>query len=204
MNDFRNDNPMNGRVVALAAMLQALAQVRQLAENGTFDETSARPIVHSVLRMDSPSVMAIYGNRHALSRGFSLLKSYLQREDSDETLAKMAMTVMQLERNLMSDDKTLSQIQDSLTSINERADDAPLQEIMQSLGSLYSRTVSRQKPSVIVNGTPQYLDRSEIVTEIRALLFGAVRAAVLWRQMGGSMLDFLLRKKSMLQSIESL
>ena len=42
----------------------------------------------------------------------------------------------------------------------------------------------------------------ELVAEIRAILLAAVRSAVLWRQLGGSYLDFLLSRKAMLEAAE--
>src|SRR5690606_38846119 len=38
--------------------------------------------------------------------------------------------------------------------------------------------------------------------EIRAVLLAALRAAVLWRQLGGSLWDFLLGRRAMLEAIE--
>jgi high frequency lysogenization protein len=79
-----------------------------------------------------------------------------------------------------------------------------MHELMAELGKAYADIISGQKPSVIVTGNPQYLDRREIVTEIRALLLAALRGAVLWRQMGGNMLDCLIRRKAMLRAMDSL
>jgi high frequency lysogenization protein len=41
-----------------------------------------------------------------------------------------------------------------------------------------------------------------VVAEIRALLLAALRSAVLWRQTGGSLWDFVLRRQAMLEAIE--
>lgn len=40
--------------------------------------------------------------------------------------------------------------------------------------------------------------------EIRALLLSAIRSAVLWRQMGGSQWDFLLRRGEMKRAARDL
>src|SRR3546814_5375159 len=55
----------------------------------------------------------------------------------------------------------------------------------------------------MVQGNPHYLGQADIVSEIRALLLAALRSAVLWRQMGGSLFDFLLGRRQMLAAIES-
>ena len=40
-----------------------------------------------------------------------------------------------------------------------------------------------------------------VVAEIRAMLLAALRSAVLWRQLDGSLWDFLLRRRELVQAI---
>ena len=54
----------------------------------------------------------------------------------------------------------------------------------------------------MVQGNPHYLGQAGVVAEIRALLLAAVRSAVLWRQMGGSLWDFLLAKRRMIDAVD--
>ena len=73
-----------------------------------------------------------------------------------------------------------------------------------ALGSLYADTVSHLRPRVLVQGNPHYLGQAAVVAEIRAVLLAALRSAVLWRQLGGSLWDFLLRRRQMVASIDAL
>ncbi|KRG72916.1 DUF489 family protein, partial [Stenotrophomonas pavanii] len=73
-----------------------------------------------------------------------------------------------------------------------------------SLGGPYAETISRLKPRVMVQGNPHYLGQAGVVAEIRALLLAAVRAAVLWRQLGGSYWDFLFGRKAMIEAVDRL
>jgi high frequency lysogenization protein len=57
---------------------------------------------------------------------------------------------------------------------------------------------------VLVQGNPHYLGQAPVVAEVRAVLLSAVRSAVLWRQLGGSLWDFLLRKRAMGEAVEDL
>ncbi|MNO05884.1 putative lysogenization regulator [compost metagenome] len=54
----------------------------------------------------------------------------------------------------------------------------------------------------MVQGNPHYLGQAGVVDEIRALLLAAVRSAVLWRQMGGSLWDFLFGKRAMIEAVD--
>jgi high frequency lysogenization protein len=55
---------------------------------------------------------------------------------------------------------------------------------------------------VMVQGNPHYLGQPGVVAEIRAILLAAVRAAVLWRQLGGSYWDFLFSRRAMAAAID--
>ncbi|MCF5929353.1 DUF489 family protein, partial [Xanthomonas perforans] len=54
----------------------------------------------------------------------------------------------------------------------------------------------------MVQGNPHCLGHAGVVAEIRALLLAAVRSAVLWRQMGGSLWDFLFAKRAMIEAVD--
>jgi high frequency lysogenization protein len=47
---------------------------------------------------------------------------------------------------------------------------------------------------VLVQGNPVYLAQPPVVAEVRATLLAALRAAVLWRQLGGTYWDFLFAR----------
>ena len=63
--------------------------------------------------------------------------------------------------------------------------------------------MSHLRPRVLVQGNPHYLGQAPVVAEVRAILLAAVRSAVLWRQLGGSLWDLLLRRRDMLASIRA-
>jgi high frequency lysogenization protein len=66
------------------------------------------------------------------------------------------------------------------------------------LADLYSRTVSQLKPRVMVQGDPRFLENPDNQNRIRALLLAGIRAAWLWRQVGGSRWKILFGKKQLL------
>ena len=75
--------------------------------------------------------------------------------------------------------------------------------MLEALGGLYADTVSHLRPRVMVQGNPHYLGQAAMVSEIRAVLLAALRSAVLWRQLGGTFWDFLLRKRALVGSVQS-
>jgi high frequency lysogenization protein len=67
--------------------------------------------------------------------------------------------------------------------------------LLARFSDIYSETISTLQPRIIVKGNSDYLQQDDIVNRIRSLLLAGVRAAVLWEQLGGGRLQFLLKRK---------
>lgn len=195
---------MQERVLALAGLVQGLKQVRRIADTGQADSSVLATSLDSVFRIDAESPEAVYGTVADLRPGLVLLRDYFGNQNKDEALPRLALAVLQIERRFVRDGAMVQQVQDGIAAA------APLAErlgsshpdVLAALGKLYADTVSNLRPKVMVQGNPHYLGQADIVSEIRALLLAALRSAVLWRQMGGSLFDFLLGRRQMLAAIE--
>ena len=194
---------VSSRVLALAGLLQALKLVRQIAETGHADAAQESVVLDSVFRIDAPSAAAVYGGLPALRPGLMLLREHLAG-GGDPALAKLAVALNKLERRFVADDDMAEAVRRGIASIAASAEHqgSAHPDTIARLGRLYSETLSELRPKVIVQGNPHYLQQPTVVAEIRALLLAAMRSAVLWRQMGGSMWDVFLRRRIMLQAVE--
>lgn len=203
MNSARMDN-MENRMLALAGVAQALAQVRRIADTGQADAAALGTALDSVFRIDAASPAAVYGDAAALRTGLQVLARYFRNESDDALLPRLGLAVLQLERRFVRD-PAAGRVHAGILAL---AGDAARQgsthpEVLAALGALYADTVSGLRPRVMVQGNPHYLGQAGVVAEIRAVLLAALRSAVLWRQMGGSYWDFMLRRREMLEAIES-
>jgi high frequency lysogenization protein len=195
---------MSTRVLALAGLVQALAQVRRVADTGQANAAILATAMDSVFRIDAPSPIAVYGSVEALHPGLALLRDYFGSTQRDEQLPRLVLAVMQLERRFVRDADMARRVQ---AGIREQAGNAERlgsshPDVMSSLGSLYAETLSHLRPRVLVQGNPHYLGQATVVAEVRAILLAAVRSAVLWRQCGGSLWDFLLRRRELLSAVK--
>ena len=197
---------MDERVLALAGLVQALRQVREIAENGQADEDIVGTALDSVFRIDAASAAAVYGNSRALDPGLRLLRDYFGNQGHDELLPRLALAVMQLERRFVRETLTASKVRDGILALAPSAErlGSVHPDVLAALGSLYADTVSHLRPRVLVQGNPHYLGQAGVVAEIRAVLLAALRSAVLWRQMGGSLWDFVLRRREIVATIDAL
>ena len=196
---------MDDRVLALAGLVQALRQVRQIAETGQADAEVLGTALDSVFRIDADSPAAIYGGERAVAPGLHLLEDYFNNQGQDEQLPRLALSVLQLERRFAKEDVTATKVREGILALAPAAtrlgSDHP--DVLSALGSLYADTVSHLRPRVMVQGNPHYLGQANVVAEIRAVLMAALRSAVLWRQLGGSLWDFVLRRREISASVQS-
>ncbi len=63
-----------------------------------------------------------------------------------------------------------------------------------SLANIYRNCVSHLSPRIMVSGQPEHLNNELIAAKIRATLLSGIRAAVLWRQCGGTKPGLLLAR----------
>mgnify|MGYP000520694154 CR=1 FL=1 len=70
------------------------------------------------------------------------------------------------------------------------------------IAELYTRTVSKMTPRIIVSGQPQYLQNPRVTDWIRTLLLAGLRSATLWQQLGGGRFDLMFRRKKLLADVQ--
>ena len=198
-------HPLSDRMLALAGVAQALAQVRRIAETGAADAAVLETAMDSVFRIDAASPAAVFGGTDGVVPGLRLLRAYLRNESDDALLPRLGLAVLQLERRL-GRVAAAGQVQDGVlrTPPDLAGRRGGARDVLGALGALYAATVSNLRPRVMVQGNPHYLGQAAVVAEIRATLLAALRAAVLWRQTGGSLWDFPLRRRAMLEAVERL
>jgi high frequency lysogenization protein len=187
-----------GRVIALAGLFQALALVRAIAQRGSCDAAIARQSLASVLRIDADSPADVYAGVGNLRLGLETLVSQLDTAGKrDLALTRMAVQVLRLERGLMRHHKTLSALRGGIDGMRALIPQVEAGNVDPSgrLAELYANTLSRLHPRIMVEGNPVFLQQSAQVDRIRALLMAAVRAAVLWRQLGGNQWSLIFRRR---------
>ncbi len=192
-------HPLSDRVLALAGVVQALGQVRRIAETGQSDAAAVQTVLDSIFRVDADTTEGVYGRAADLQPGLCLLRDYFNNQAKDESLPRLALSVLQLERRFVKESNTVAAVSSGIAGIAPQAETSGSThpEVLSALGALYADTISHLRPRVMVQGNPHYLGQPAVVAEIRAILLASVRSAVLWRQLGGSFWDFLFSKRAL-------
>lgn len=195
------DDRLEERTLALAGLFQALALVRTLATDGQADAAAYAASLASVLRIDAPSTLAVFDGIGGLRLGLQTLVRQFEGRQMDAAISRMAVTVMRVERRLMGDPPRVEHLQQGLRDAQRQAEHFGAVDhatVVARLASLYASTVSSLRPRVMVTGSSAMLSQTAIVERVRAALLAAVRAAVLWRQLGGQQWQLMLQRRQTL------
>ena len=110
----RITHPLQDRMLALAGLVQALAQVRRIADTGQADARVLATAMDSIFQIDAASPAAVFGGREALRPGLMLLRDYFDNQLREEQLPRLVLAVMQLERRFVRDDAMAERVQASI------------------------------------------------------------------------------------------
>lgn len=185
------------QVIALAGLTQAAALVRALATEGRCDPAALEASLASVFRLDADSAAAVYGGLDGIRVGLRALISQIDGAQRDLAITQIVLALLRIERKLARRADLRQHLQDGILSAQRQAEHFGLTHpsVSARLGELYAQTLSTVRPRVVVTGNPLHLRQPAQVERIRAALLAGVRAAVLWRQLGGNHWSLLLRRR---------
>jgi len=190
------------RITALAGIYQAVACVMRIARSGSADAAAIEPCVHSLFQVDAPSVAAVYGPPGSVANGARQIVAQLTgRPERDLDLTRYVVLVLKLERALSRRRDMLDRIAKGIEAASAKREHFALlhPNLLAHFADVYSDTISHLQPRILVRGESLHLQNPDNQNRIRTLLLAAIRSAMLWRQVGGTRLQFLLGHKRLLQ-----
>lgn len=195
--------PTPDQAVALAAVFQACQLVDDLATTGLCQQRDLETCIHSLFERNSDSALAIFGDIEALYTGLDTLQRVLGSTKSGEhaNILRYALGVLHLQRRLNRDSAKLGAIADGIDKARRQAEHFSRSHanVLANLADVYLNTISQYNFRIQVKGMPQHLQQPDIANKIRCLLFAAIRAAMLWHQLGGRRIQFILQRQRVLE-----
>lgn len=210
---------LHHQVIALSAIAQAATLIDKLARTGYDDKENFQTLVYGLLETSPASTAAVYIDVGHLKTGLETLRYLLQQSSAKANaqqnyaeIMRYCLSILHLERKLGSHPDMLATIGKRLEQVKQqtthfRPGDEPgklhggllHENVLANIASIYTDTLSTLRFRVQVNGNPTYLQQELIVHKIRTLLLCGIRAAVLWKQVGGSRFSILLKRKQFTQ-----
>jgi high frequency lysogenization protein len=200
------------RTLALAALFQAAQLVQQVARRGQAAGGDIAISIGSLFHIDAPSTEAIFTDGSdrgpVLATGLRTLTERLGSGGSPEALevTRYAIALLHLERKLARQPRMRETLRLGLERIRKQAEyfSPTHANVIAALGELYQATISTLQPRIMVQGESTYLADPQRASQIRALLLAGIRAAVLWRQLGGSRWQLFLGRRKILETARQL
>ncbi len=201
--------PVSGdRTVALAGLYQSADLVSQIAWRGQADPIPFRASLASLFKLDAETFEDVYGGPHGIRAGLQVLRAQLTGGDKKQRLehTRYAVMLLHLERRLNRSPSTIATIREDIAEAKAQLQHFEVTHInvISRLADTYQRSVSTLGPKIIVLGDQSHLTNPDNASRIRALLLAGIRAAVLWRQAGGSRWRLVFGRNGLLRDIERL
>ena len=198
---------LQSRCIAFAGMCQAAYLVDKLSTTGsTGDQSAFEASLHSIMRTESDSPLDIFGGYSSLNVGFNSMLEQLGNKDKKRNMqiTKYLIGIIILEKKLSKKPGTLNLLSERINQVKRQLAHFEIDDsnVLNNFDSIYRDLISTLGPKIQVNGNPSILQQEHTQHKIRALLLAGVRAAVLWRQIGGKRRQLLLSRKAMVHQIK--
>ena len=200
------------QTIALSAVFQAAELVAVLAKTGKVDNAALQPMIESILLVNAPSTEDIYGGQwdcqSNLSLGRSVTRKALSKDRSSvnpDTL-RYALSLVHLESKLTKTPQMLSTIGQQISQIEQKKahyDSLLHENIIAAISGMYQETLSTLPFRIQVQGDSRFLQQPHIANQVRTILMSGIRAAMLWRQLGGKRWHLIFKRKALLKALES-
>ncbi len=201
-------NPTQDQVLALAAAFQACQLLDNLTKHGVIPAPELETAITSLLNQTPQSTAEVFGTNANLTLGMQTMHELLSpgAGQSANSVLGYVINVMHVERKLADNQPMLNRIGEGITRAARQAQHfSPTDErVLASLAELYQQTISTFRFRIQVRGQGGHLQQPQIVNRVRCLLFAAIRAVLLWRQLGGRRWHLIFRRHQVLQQLHSL
>jgi len=196
------------QAIALAAVLESAMIVDQLARTGAAPTGEMEALCSALFQFEWEHIGDVFGGTDGLHRGLARLRDLCRQGSTGSAKQVMgyAMSMLYLSDKLGRDKDKLEIIRNRLDHTSHKIEyfDADFDNIAASVSSIYQDTLSQYRYRIQVSGSAEHLQNARTADRVRTLLFAGVRAAMLWRYVGGSRLRFLLNRKRIAAACDTL
>jgi high frequency lysogenization protein len=196
------------RTIALAAMFHFATMVKRLATTGHISQNDMKTAIVSLFQQNPNHIDDVYGSIQSLESGCQLLSQVMKRQNTSDgnDIVRYVMGIIHLQKKLLKRPDMLDIISNRLKQSQQQAEvfDITHDNVVAGLADIYTSTLSTFSFRIQVTGDFNYLQQARIGNQIRVLLFAGIRAAVLWRQLGGNRLQVIIKRKTIVQTCDEL
>jgi high frequency lysogenization protein len=197
------------QTLTFAAICQVASLVQHCSKTGNVNQEELTILLNSILTTTPDNTLSVYGGDHDnLRHGLQLVIDHLddKNKQKDVELTRYIVGLINLERRLNKKPQALTQLGERIEQTQRQLDhfDIISDTLIASFASIYSDVISPIGNRIQVTGEPSILKQTYNQDKIRALLLAGVRAAVLWRQVGGKRRNILFMRSKIVNCAQQL
>lgn len=190
-------------VIALAGIVQPINLIEEIAQTGKTNETILETSVNSLFQTNPTNAIAVFGSVNHLQPGLEKLLSTLNTKSPNSYLMiRHMLSLMSLQKKISRSPIAIDLLTERLNQAKKQVDYFNLKHptVIANLADIYLTVISPFRFRYYISGNQQVFTVKENMEKIRALLLSAIRASVLWRQMGGSRLQLIFAREKIKSS----
>jgi high frequency lysogenization protein len=190
-------------VIALAGIVQAVYSIEEIAQTGKTNEIILETSVNSLFQTNPANALAVFGSVNHLQHGLEKLIIILNTKSSGGYLIiKHIFSLMSIQKKISRSPIAMHLLTERLNQAKKQVDyfDVKHPTVIANLADIYLTVIGPFRFRYYISGNQQVFSVKENMEKIRALLLSAIRASVLWRQMGGSRLQLIFAREKIKSS----
>ena len=197
------------QTLTFAVVCQVAHLVQTLSRTGKINEDDLTVLLRSITITSPQNSLDVYGGELInIKTGLELLVTHLggKSKQKDTEFTRYIVSLLNLERQLSKKPKQLSLLGERIEQTNRQLEhfDINSDTLLASFASIYSDIISPIGTRIQVAGEPDILKQTSNQNKIRSLLLSGVRAAVLWRQVGGQRRKILFGRTKIVACAEQM
>lgn len=195
-----NINTEQNITLALAGIFQTAALINEIAHHGNCEQSALMASINSIYKIDSNSVADVFTDVSGVRFGLVQLERLFDNNKTfPQAIMRYVIGMLYLEKALRKNKKLMGDLTSGLKRINRQLDyHAALDATMiNNLAELFKDVFGQLDFRIQIIGKREYLTPDDLAAKVRALLLAGVRAAVLWRQLGGTRWQLLFKRRTL-------
>jgi len=196
-------NKTQQQAIALAGLFQSMHAVEDISQKGMVDSSLVETAINSLFIINPESTLEVYGDVSKIKNGLTQITSLLGQNTTNKQMnaVRYALAIIHLEHKLSKQSSMLETLSKRLERAQNQAQHFGLlhENVISSIADIYSDTISTFKLRVQISGQERFLTIDHNAAKIRCLLLAGIRAAMLWRQLGGHRWHFIFKRQSILK-----
>lgn len=198
--------------IALAGVAQSAILVPQLANTGVCNTFLYEQSVKTIFKTSPKTTADVYDGIDNIKTGLQTLVQLLSSGQKEQIeIIRYLFGTLSITSKLLKNNEALDKIDQRLTRIsglysdmNDEIIATHIDDLSYSLAGIYSDIVSPLSSKIKVVGKAEFLQNSLVQAKVRTSLFGCIRSAILWYQVGGSRLQLLFSRKRICNAAQEL